>query len=167
MQISQKRIQIASLLLFGLGMVVIGAWFLNQLINNVWLVPPENPLFNDFQRAVVNGTVDSTSLMQSSDRSMVAIFILTTAVIGTGLALPFVYLFNRRLELTRGMLPASVWLLLRQAFWFGLWLGFCTWLQMSRTFGLPVALLLAVVFVLFEVLIYARRNTFQSIFTTD
>jgi uncharacterized membrane protein (UPF0136 family) len=45
--------------------------------------------------------------------------------------------------------------------WVGLWVAFCIWLQMNRTLGLAVALLVAAVFVMFEFLIQVRTRAVQ------
>ena len=154
-----KRFGIWLILLVSLLLAGVGVWFINELINNVWIVPIDSPDFNAVRRSVMIGTADASVIMNAADRSMLAVFIGCMIVIGTGLALPVVYLVNRRMELTRRAPLPSFGVLMRQAFWFGVWLGFCVWLQMGRTFGLPVALLLAVVFVLFEVLFHVRRTS--------
>ncbi len=154
-----KRFGIWLILLIAVLLTGFGVWFINELINNVWVVPTDSPDFNAVRRSVMIGTADASVIMRSADRGMLAIFIGCVVVIGTGIALPIVYLVNRRMELTRRAPLPSLGVLFRQAFWFGVWSGFCVWLQMGRTFGLPVALLLAVVFVLFEVLFHVRRQS--------
>jgi uncharacterized membrane protein (UPF0136 family) len=43
--------------------------------------------------------------------------------------------------------------------WVGSWAAFCVWLQMNRTLGLAVAILVAVVLILFEMLLQLRQRT--------
>lgn len=156
---------------FGLGFILpiaavltlFGVWFINNLINNIWLVPKNHLAFPIVQSSIVNGTADPTVILQAADRGMLAIFLLCIAIIGTGAALPFAYLINRRLELTRHIPLPNLRVLMRQAIWFGVWLGFCVGLQMGRTFGLPVALLLALVIILIEVLFHVQRQSAELI----
>lgn len=153
-----KRYGIWIILILSLVIAGVGIWFVNELINNVWVVPMDSNEFDSIRRSVMNGTADATVIMQAADRGMLAIFLGCMIAIGTGLSLPVVFFVNRRLELTRRAPMPSFAAHLRQAFWVGLWLACCMWLQMSRTFGLPVALLLAAVFVLVEVFIRVRSR---------
>ena len=145
-------------LVLAFALASIGGSILMQLVNNVWLVPENSPDHELVRRTVMNGTADATIIMQAADRGMLAIFLLCTLAIGMGVAMPIVYFVNKRMELTRRAVPPTFFAVLRQGLWVGLWLSFCVWLQMSRTFGLPVALLIAVVFVLFEVLFHVRQQ---------
>ena len=154
-----ERFGLAIILPIAALFTAFGVWFINNLINNVWIVPPDNVDFSLIQSTIVDGTADPAMILHSADRLMLAIFLLCIAIIGTGIALPFAYLINRRLELTRRIPMPNLGVLLRQALWFGLWLSVCVGLQMGRTFGLPVALLLAVVIILIEVLFHVQRQS--------
>ena len=46
----------------------------------------------------------------------------------------------------------------RQSLFVGLWVAFCLWLQMNRTFGPAVAILAAAVLVLFELVLQIRER---------
>jgi uncharacterized membrane protein (UPF0136 family) len=45
--------------------------------------------------------------------------------------------------------------------WVGLWVAFCTWLQMNRSFGIGVAALVAAVLIMFEILLQIRSRAVQ------
>ncbi len=147
------------LVVMGFFLIVIGLWLLNLLVNKVWLVPVSSAQFSAFQRAAMSNTIDPSLLIEASDWGLIVLFLICIAMIGFGLALPIFYLINRRVVIMRHTPPATFAAIARRSLWFAIWLVFCFWLQMSRTLGLPVALLFAIVFILFEALIYIRRQS--------
>ena len=73
----------------------------------------------------------------------------------TGLVLPLAYYLNKRF----GKGESSHFLVVvRQAMWLGIWVAACIWLQMNRTLGLGVALLVAAVLFTVEVLLQVRTR---------
>lgn len=136
--------------------VTLGVLWLNGLVNALWVVPPDHPAFLEMQRAVATGTVNSTALLEASDWRLLALFLAAVTLVGLGLSLPLLYYANRSVRLRRKLAMVSFWTLLRQALWAGLWLAFGVWLQMQRTFGIPIILMLGVVFVLLELLFLLR-----------
>ena len=84
-------------------------------------------------------------------------FFLTLA--GTGLALPLVYLVQRRISTQ--YVPPSV--LIREALLFGVFLDVLAWLQIGRIANNLIILLLAGGLVLFEIFLrIAERATFKA-----
>jgi hypothetical protein len=47
---------------------------------------------------------------------------------------------------------------LRQSMWVGLWVTFCVWLQMNRLLSIALAVLVAVVLIMFELLLHIRTR---------
>ncbi len=80
-------------------------------------------------------------------------FCLTLAA--TGAALPFAALLNRRFSSAS---PASHGILLRQAFWFGLYMDILAWLQLGRVLTPSVMLLLAIGLGVIEYLLRLRER---------
>jgi hypothetical protein len=54
--------------------------------------------------------------------------------------------------------PSHFLVILRQSMWVGAWIAFCIWLQMNRTLGWGVALLVAAVLAIFEVMLQVRER---------
>ena len=69
--------------------------------------------------------------------------------------------YNRPPAPRRKPAPASLLVTMRQSLWFGIWVAFCMWLQINRTFGLAVAGLVAIVLVLLELLLMMRSLSVQ------
>lgn len=75
----------------------------------------------------------------------------------TGTALPFVRFLNRRFARSRGLfIPPGV--LVRQATWVGLYGTICAWLRIPRLLSIPLAVLLALAFVMIEFLLRLRER---------
>lgn len=72
-------------------------------------------------------------------------FLWTVAVTGT--SLPFIWVLHRRFRRER---PSPTTILLRQGLLVGLYADLCIWLQINRSFSLPLALLLAAGLAVFE-----------------
>ena len=84
-------------------------------------------------------------------------FLWTMAVTGT--ALPFIWVLHRRFDSNR---PAPPHVLIRQSLWFGLYITLCLWLQINRSFSIPLALLIAIGFSILEFLIRIfERSTWR------
>lgn len=58
----------------------------------------------------------------------------------TGTVLPFIWLLHRRFLADRPAAPST---LLRQGLWIGLYAALCAWLQINRSFSLPLAIIMA------------------------
>ena len=118
-------------------------------------------------RAAAAGRADAVSLLEAANLEIILVFLATVLTAVTGVALPLSYLLNRRFSAFTdkrfGKVESSRLLVaLRQAMAVGIWVAFCLWLQMNRSFGLAVALLVAAVLVLFEVLLQIRSRTAQT-----
>jgi hypothetical protein len=74
------------------------------------------------------------------------------------------YILNRRFLRRNGRAPAPPFFItLRQAMWVGLWASFCVWLQMNRLLSVAMALLVAVVLIMFEFLLQLRTRAADNV----
>lgn len=84
------------------------------------------------------------------------LFLVLLNVAVSGTVLPFVrYLNVRFTPITAELPPAGV--IVRQSVWFGLYVVVCAWLQIPRVLTVPIAVLLAVVFIVIEVFLRVRE----------
>jgi hypothetical protein len=138
--------------LLGLALLAMGIMALFQIADNLW--PVDTTQLN-LIRQIAIGEADATQLLRASNLEIVFIFLAAEMVAITGLILPLAYYLNKRF----GKSDSSNFLvILRQAMWIGIWVAACTWLQMNRTLGLGVALLVASVLVTLEVLLQVRTR---------
>lgn len=85
------------------------------------------------------------------------LFFVLLNIAVTGTAMPFIrYLNVRFTPITRDLPPAGV--IVRQSVWVGLYVVICAWLQIPRSLSMPVALLLAIVFIVIEVFLRVRES---------
>jgi hypothetical protein len=143
--------------LVGAGMLVLGLLALNYIVNNFW---PIDVGRLDLVRSSALGTADAPALLEAREDEILFAFLASLMVAATGLVMPLVYYLNRRIR--PGGLPPTFLTVLRQSLWIGLWLSFCAWLQMNRTLGIAVALLVGFVLFLFELLLQVRRRAERS-----
>jgi magnesium-transporting ATPase (P-type) len=134
------------------------------VVNNWWPVDI-NRL--DLVRAAAQDRTDAASLLEAANFEIILVFLATVLTAVTGLVLPISYLLNRRFAAYTdhrfGEMEVSRLLVaLRQSMAAGIWVAFCLWLQMNRSFGLAVALLVATVLILFEVLLQIRSRASQA-----
>ena len=160
----KERIGFISALVLGGLLLLIGLLAMEFVINNWWPIDI-NRL--DLVRAAAAGRADAVSLLEAANLEIILVFLATVLTAVTGVALPLSYLLNRRFSAFTdkrfGKVESSRLLVaLRQAMAVGIWVAFCLWLQMNRSFGLAVALLVAAVLVLFEVLLQIRSRTAQT-----
>lgn len=148
-----QRLGTLPFLLLGIGLLLLGLLSLNHIVNNFW---PFDLSRLDLVRASEQGRADATALLNAANLEILLAFLASVMIAATGLVLPMVYYLNRRLRASEDTPHFLV--VLRQAMWAGIWLAFCVWLQMNRTFGLAVATLVAVVLIMFEVLIQVRMR---------
>jgi len=153
MRDSVERLGILPYLALGAGLFVLGVLATNHLVNNFW---PFDVTRLDLVRASALDQANASAMLDAANRQIVMAFLASVMVAVTGLALPVVYYANVRFE-SGGDGPALI-VILRQALWVGLWLAFCVWLQMSRSLGFAVAVLVAAVLATFEILLQVRRR---------
>lgn len=80
-----------------------------------------------------------------------------TAVLGlTGTALPVVAFLNRRFPST---LPATSWVIVRQAIWVGVYFPTLAWLRVGRVLTPSLALLIGLGLILIEWLLRLRERS--------
>lgn len=148
----------------GVALLVIGLYTLNYLVNRWW---PFDVTRIDLVRATAVGQADAASILDAANGEVIFAFLAAVLISVTGLALPLAYVLNKRFgRLADNHTPAAptspkFLVTFRQAFAVGLWVSFCLWLQMNRAFGLAVALLVAAVLILFEVLLQLRTRAAQ------
>lgn len=74
----------------------------------------------------------------------------------TGTAIPLVRFFNVRLtSLMHDVPPGGV--VVRQSIWIGLFVVTCAWLQIPRALSLPLAVFVALVFIVVEIFLRTRE----------
>lgn len=154
-----RRLGAVPFVLLGLALLLLGLLALNHIVNSFW---PFDVQRLDLIRATAQGQVDAAALLEAVNLEILFAFLAAVMVAVTGLVLPLVYYLNRRLR-SPGQLPSFL-LVLRQAMWVGIWVAFCVWLQMNRTLGLAVVLLVATVLAMFEILLQVRTRA-SSIFS--
>ncbi len=152
------RLGVIPSLLFGLSLLGLGLLTLNHIVDNWWPFDVERL---DLVRATAQGTIDAPTLMAAANSEIILAFLAAVLVAVTGLVLPFVFFLNKRFGGTSPNQTPGFLLTLRQAMWVGLWIAFCTWLQMNRTLGIAIVILVAVVFILFEFLLQVRTRATQ------
>lgn len=154
-----ERLGVAPILLLGSGLLVIGLLSGQHIVNNWW---PFDVSRLDLVRATALDRADPAALLEAANVDIILAFLAVILVTVTGLALPLAYILNRRF--LRGKSPfgtaaPSFIVTLRQSMWLGLWASFCVWLQMIRLLSIPVAVLVAVVLIMFELLLHIRTRT--------
>ncbi len=85
-------------------------------------------------------------------------FFLT--MLASGLILPFVYIFQRRIAKQ----PVSDGVLIREALWFSIYVDLIAWLQLGRVLNALIAIFLAGGFIVLEVLL---RMSESALFKPD
>ena len=148
-----ERMGVIPFLVLGVGLLLLGLLAVNHVVNNFW---PFDVSRLELVRAAAEGRADAPTMLDAANGEILLAFLASVMVAATGLLLPVTYFLNRRFG-TEATAP-SFFVVLRQAMWFGIWVAFCTWLQMNRTLGLAVAILVAAVFVMFEVLLQVRMR---------
>jgi hypothetical protein len=149
-----QRLGALPFLILGLGLAWLGIMALGYIVDNFW---PFDVARLDLVRATGLGRADAMMILQAANGEILIAFLAGVLTTTTGLILPLVYYLNRRFG--AGFPPYLV--VLRQSIWVGLWIAFCVWLQMNRTLGVAVALLVAAVFLMFEFLLQVRSRAAQ------
>lgn len=155
-----KRLGVLPFFLLGLGLCFIGIMAMNYIVNSWW---PFDVARIDLVRDVAQDRADVTTLLEAANLEIIFTFMAAILITVTGIFLPLSYLLNKRfghLLYPNAAQPISPRFLvvLRQAMWVGFWAVFCIWLQMNRTFGFAVALLVAGVLFVFELLLQIRTR---------
>ncbi len=156
-----ERLGFVSVLLLGIALFFLGILVMQYIVNAWW---PFDVARLDLVRSSATGSVEAASILAAADMEIILAFLGSVLITVTGLALPLAYFVNKRfskyLDHRSGKSMAPQFhVTLRQAMWAGLWAAVCLWLQMNRAFGLAVALLVAAVLVLVEVLLQIRTRT--------
>ncbi|RMG99097.1 MAG: hypothetical protein D6706_06045 [Chloroflexi bacterium] len=138
-------------LFLGIGLFGLGLLSTFYVVDNFW---PIDVARLDLVRDVALDRADPASLLEAIVPEYLLAFLAAILVMVTGLALPLVYVLNRRFNRSE----PSFLVVLRQSMWAGIWVAFCAWLQMNRALGVAIAFLVAAVLVLFEVLLQIRTR---------
>lgn len=155
-----QRLGIFPYLMLGIALMAIGYVAIQYVVNNFW---PVDTSRIDLIRAVAQGRADAVSLLEAPSHELIFAFLAMVLVMATGAILPIAYFLNKRfgrlVDERFGASSATPFLvILRQAMGVGFWLAFCVWLQMNRALGIGVALLVAAILVLFEMLLQIRNR---------
>lgn len=146
------RFAIVPYFIIGLLMAALGLLALNQVVNNFW---PVDVLRIDLFPDIATGSADSTELLKAANFDILAAFLASEFISIVGLALPLTYFLNKRFGQSESQ---SFLVVLRQAMWVGVWVVFCTWLQMNRSLGWAVAFMVAVVLFIVELLLQIKNR---------
>lgn len=151
---SVNRLGIFPYFLLGAGLLVLGLLASNHIVNNFW---PFDVTRLDLVRASAMDEANAPAMLDAANGQIILAFLASVTVAVTGVALPIVYYANVRFDRGNGGSPPAL-VVVRQALWVGVWFAFCTWLQMNRSLGFAVAILVAVVLAAFELLLQVRRR---------
>lgn len=154
----KERLGVTPVLLLGSGLFVIGLLAGQHIINNWW---PFDVSRLDLVRATALDRADSAALLEAANVDIILAFLAVILMSMTGLALPLTFILNRRFlrgKSAFGIADPSFIITLRQSMWVGLWTTFCVWLQMNRLLSMALAVLVAVVLVMFELLLHVRTR---------
>jgi hypothetical protein len=138
--------------IMGAALFILGILALNHIVDNFWPIDVQRL---DLIRDTALDRADATTLLQAANQEVIIAFLAAVLVAITGLCLPLAYYLNRRFG--KDSLPHFL-VVLRQAMWVGSWIAFCVWLQMNRTLGWAVILLVAAVLAMFEFLLQVRTR---------
>jgi hypothetical protein len=147
-----SRVAVLPYFILGLAMLIIGLLAIFQIIDNLW---PIDTTDIDLIRLTALGQADSTQLLRSSNLEIVFAMLAAVMLAVTGLVLPLAYYLNKRFRKGDSY---NFLVIVRQAMWLGIWVSACIWLQMNRTLGLGVGLLVAAVLVTIELLLQVRTR---------
>jgi hypothetical protein len=139
-------------ILLGAALLLVGLLAMNHIMDNFW---PIDVSRLDLIRDTALDRAEATSLLQAANQEIIVAFLAGVLVAVTGLVLPLAYFLNKRFGNAD---PAHFLVILRQAMWVGAWIAFCTWLQMNRTLGWGVAILVATVLAILEVMLQVRER---------
>lgn len=139
-------------LLFGSSLLIVGLLSLNHIVNSFWPIDVQRI---DLVRATALDQADPARLLNAANKEIIWVFLAGVLVVITGVSVPLAYVLNQRFSQNES---SQFLVVLRQAMWIGLWFAFCIWLQMNRTLGLGIALLVAAVFIVVEVLLQVRTR---------
>jgi hypothetical protein len=153
-----------SSLLLGILLFIIGLLAMEYIVDSWWPIDI-NRL--DLVRAAAQDRVSASALLEAANYEIILAFLATVLTAAAGLALPIAYLLNQRFaaftDRRFGQIDSSrLMIALRQSVAVGIWVSFCLWLQMNRSLGLAVALLVAGVLILFEILLQIRGRAAQA-----
>jgi hypothetical protein len=151
-----EKLGITPYLILGLGLFILGLMAMNHIVDNWW---PFDVTRIDLVRATAMDQVDPSSLLDAADSEIILAFLSAVLVAATGIGMPIAYFLNWRFGTVKDGASPHFLIVLRQAMWIGFWVSFCMWLQMNRMFGIAVAILVAGVLILLELLLQIRTRT--------
>ena len=138
--------------IIGSALCAVGFLAINQILNSFWPIEVDRL---DLVRAVALDQAEPSQLMRSANLEIILSFLAAILISVTGLMLPVAHFLNKRFSQTES---SSYLVVLRQAMWVAIWAAFCTWLQLNRAFGWGVAILVAAVFLVLEVMLQVRTK---------
>jgi hypothetical protein len=147
-----SRLSFIPYLLIGLGLFFVGLLALTHILNSFW---PINVDRLDIVRAVALDQAEPSLLMRSANLEIIFSFLAAIVVSVSGLMLPVAHYLNKKLSQGEN---SNYLVVLRQAMWVAIWAAFCTWLQINRSFGWGVAILVAAVFFVLEIMLQVRTK---------
>ena len=151
-----SKLGVLPALILGMGLFALGLITMNHIVDRWW---PFDVARLDLVRATALGVADAGSLMGAANNEAIFAFLAAVMLAVTGICLPIAYFLNKRFGVHSDTAVPEFFIVLRQSMWVGLWATFCVWLQMNRFLGFAIAVLVAVIFILFEFLLQVRTRT--------
>ena len=148
----RKGISFILYVIIGAALCAVGLLALNHILNSFWPIEVDRL---DIVRAVALDQAEPSQLMSSANLEIILSFLAAILICVTGLMLPVTHFLNIRFS---QMENSNSLVVLRQAMWVAIWAAFCTWLQLNRAFGWGVAVLVAAVFLVLEVMLQVRTK---------
>ena len=147
-----SRISFVPYLIIGSALFLVGLLAVNHILNSFWPIEVDRL---DLVRAVAMDQAEPSQLMRSANLEIIFSLLAAVLVSVVGLMLPVANFLNKRFS--QGETSSSL-VVLRQAMWVAIWASFCMWLQINRAFGWGVAILVAAVFFVLEVMLQVRTK---------
>ena len=139
-------------IIIGTALSAVGLLAINHILNSFWPIEVDRL---DIVRAVALDQAEPSQLMGSANLEIILSFLAAILIFVTGLMLPVAHFLNKRFSQTES---SSYLVVMRQSMWVAIWAAFCTWLQLNRAFGWGVAVLVAAVFLVLELMLQVRTK---------
>jgi len=145
-----ERILWLPFIVIGIFLFLIGLMSLNHILNTLW---PFDVTYIELVRQTAQGTASAPAILDHADLGVIVAFLAAILATSSGLFLPLIYFLYRRFGKGDTYQYLAIF---RQTMWIGIWITFCAWMQMNRSFSVGVAFLSAAVLVIVELLMQLR-----------
>ena len=138
--------------IIGAMLCAVGVLAINHILSSFWPIEVDRL---DLVRDVAMDQAESSQLMYSANLEIILSFLAAILIFVAGLMLPVAHFLNKRFSQAE---RSNYLVVIRQAMWVAIWAAFCTWLQLNRAFGWGVAILVAAVFLVLEIMLQVRTK---------